>query len=147
MNIAFHIMILGAALAIAGCAKKSNVQDAKLEALAGEFQSAMNGKDMISSSFGICRHLDQKLAKLEELVKADLADAESLDKFNKASVLWHKYREAEAEFCADLYRGGTMQPVVRNCAYSSLTQDRTDQLLELSSEMIYREDGQGGWIE
>ena len=147
MNIVLRMMILGVALALAGCARESNPTDATLEKLEAEFQAAEKGADMISSSYSICRHLDQKLAKLEELVKADLADKESLDKFNEAAVLWRKYREAEAEFCADLYRGGTMQPVVRNCVYSSLTQDRIDQLLGLSPEMIYREDGEGGWVE
>lgn len=139
-------MFLLTLMTVGACSRESEQKDSKLVALQAEMNAAVTQSDMNSISFRISQHLDQKLAKLEDLVRKDL-DPGQLALFNKAATQWREYRETQADFSGDIYRGGSILPLILNGALSALTEERIRGLLVLSPEMIYREDGVGGWVE
>ncbi|WP_417613972.1 lysozyme inhibitor LprI family protein [Oceanisphaera sp.] len=51
-----------------------------------------------------------------------------------AQRAWLKYRDADAEFKAGAYRGGSIQPLIYSQALIELTEYRTRQLSELYRE-------------
>lgn len=141
-------LVVLAALLLAGCARESPPSDAKLAALRARLDAAQTQADMNGLSAEISQHQDRKLAKLEERVRNDLHDEELKAELDKASALWREYRHVQAEFEGDMYRGGSVQPLVRNEAFTRLTEERIAALISaMGPEQIYREDGQGGWLK
>ena len=104
-----------AALLLAGCARESPPSDAKLAALRARLNAAQTQADMNELSAEISQHQDRKLAKLEELIRSDLHDAELESALDKAAALWREYREAQAEFAYNLYRDGRMRGLIGRC--------------------------------
>ena len=136
-----------AALLFSGCARESPPPDAKLAALQARLDAAQTQTDMNMISAEIAQHQDRKLAKLEELVRSDLHDAELESALDKAAALWREYREAQAEFAYNLYRDGSMRGLIYNSAFAKLTEDRIQDLQNLRPDPKYSEDRQGGWVE
>ncbi|QDV29841.1 hypothetical protein Spb1_17590 [Planctopirus ephydatiae] len=101
--------------------------DAKLRDLEAHLQSALTQIEMNIASGQIAEYLDKKLVEKERDVAKDL-DPEALRLFSEASKLWRDYRSAQTTFEADLYRGGSIRPLVHNRTYSRLTQERLSAL-------------------
>jgi uncharacterized protein YecT (DUF1311 family) len=121
--------------------------DRKLAVLKAELDTATTQLDMTQKSHAISQHLDQKLTKLEALVRKDLSDPDSRALFDKAAALWREYREAQAEFAYSVYRDGSMRGLVYNSAFAGRTEDRIKDLQNPCPDPKYTEDGQGGWTE
>ena len=64
----------------------------------------------------------------KSLVKKLGDDKSSVRRLRAAQRAWLVYRDAEAEFVADQYDGGTMKPMVHSSALEGVTRKRTDQL-------------------
>ncbi len=61
----------------------------------------------------------QLVAKLNEEEKAQLKEAQTA---------WLKYRDANCEFVADQYKGGSMRPMIAAICLAEMTQHRTTEL-------------------
>lgn len=110
-------------------------QLAKLEAA---LDSARTQTDMNLKSRDLGLYLDAKLSVLEERIKKDL-DSESLKLFVAASNIWKKYRDAQVLSEGDVFRDGSIQPLIHNSVYIRLTKERLAALYELNPEGKYRE--------
>lgn len=61
----------------------------------------------------------QLVAKLDEEEKAQLKEAQNA---------WLKYRDANCDFVADQYKGGTMRPMIYAGCLEDVTKKRTTEL-------------------
>ena len=61
----------------------------------------------------------QLVAKLDDEEKAQLKEVETA---------WLKYRDANCDFVADQYKGGTMRPMVYAICLGDMTRNRTTEL-------------------
>src|SRR5437588_4519303 len=61
----------------------------------------------------------QLVSKLEDEDKAQLKEVESA---------WLKYRDANCEFVADQYKGGTIRPMISAMCLADMTNNRTAEL-------------------
>lgn len=61
----------------------------------------------------------QMVAKLDEEEKAQLKEAQNA---------WLKYRDANCDFVADQYKGGTMRPMIYAGCLEDVTKKRTTEL-------------------
>jgi uncharacterized protein YecT (DUF1311 family) len=61
----------------------------------------------------------QLVAKLDEGEKTQLKDVESA---------WLKYRDANCDFVADQYKGGTIRPMIDAICLTDMTKNRTAEL-------------------
>lgn len=79
---------------------------------------------------------DAKLnaAYREFTAKLDQAEAAQL---KAAQLAWLKFRDANCEFVADQYKGGTMRPMIAGICLTEVTNART---AELKAQMKERED-------
>jgi uncharacterized protein YecT (DUF1311 family) len=87
-----------------------------------------------------CAGLDLKKADDElnavygKLLKT--LDPEGQRRLKESQRAWIKFRDSDAEFRADLNRGGTMEPLARTTTKTELTAQRAK---ELKSELELRE--------
>jgi len=75
---------------------------------------------------------------LEERIKKDL-DGEALALFVTASEKWRNYRMAETKAERDIYRGGSIQPLIHNQVFSRITEERLGALQDWDPEGKYKE--------
>ena len=61
----------------------------------------------------------QFMAKLDDEEKAQLKEAETA---------WLKYRDANCDFVADQYKGGSMRPMIHGLCLADVTRNRTTEL-------------------
>ena len=61
----------------------------------------------------------QLITKLDEQEKAQLKEAQTA---------WLKYRDANCEFVADQYRGGTIRPMIHGLCLAEMTRNRTSEI-------------------
>jgi uncharacterized protein YecT (DUF1311 family) len=110
--------------------------DEELTKLEASLAEAMTQTDMTLRSGAIAQHLDERLVRVEGRIAADLEpDARAL--FQKAARLWREYRSAQVDFEGDLYRGGSIQPLIHNRTFIRLTKERLDALRTLGAEGEY----------
>ena len=97
----------------------------------GRLQKAMKSADtqleLNVASAGLADYWDRALVKEEARVLAS-CDAERAALFRNAQKSWREFRQAETELQGDEYRGGSIQPLIRNSAYASLTEHRVKVL-------------------
>jgi uncharacterized protein YecT (DUF1311 family) len=55
-------------------------------------------------------------------------DSIGRERLNKAQAAWILFRDANADFMADVARGGTLAPVIRTTALADMTEARTKEL-------------------
>jgi uncharacterized protein YecT (DUF1311 family) len=101
--------------------------------------AAFTHTDMNLKSGEIAEYLDRKLIRLEERIKKDL-DKEALTLFVEASLKWRTYRDAQINSEGDVYRGGSMLPLIRSQAFIRLTNERLAALQKLNPEGKYKAD-------
>ena len=70
---------------------------------------------------------DVQMEKICVEIRA-LLDAEGRAKFDVAQTAWLAFRKAEAESCADFYRGGSMAPMIYSKSLTDSTESRIRQL-------------------
>ncbi len=55
-------------------------------------------------------------------------DSIGRERLNKAQAAWILFRDANADFMADVARGGTLAPVIRKTVLADMTEARTKEL-------------------
>jgi uncharacterized protein YecT (DUF1311 family) len=93
-------------------------------------QAEMNmcwGKEYRAADARLNETYRQFMAKLNDEEKAQL---------KKAQLAWIPYRDANCEFVADQYKGGTMRPMIAAICLAETTNNRTT---ELKAQMKERE--------
>lgn len=73
------------------------------------------------------RKLDQKLKNIIEDIEVYL-DADEAKAFRRAQASWETFRDQHAAFVADLFAGGSMQPLWYITSVDTATRDRIDEL-------------------
>lgn len=57
-----------------------------------------------------------------------ILDDEEKSQLKEAQMAWLKYRDANCEFVADQYKGGTIRPMIHAVCLGNMTQNRTTEL-------------------
>ena len=70
---------------------------------------------------------DAKLNQVYRQFTAKLDDEEKIQ-LKTAQTAWLKYRDANCEFVADQYKGGTMRPMIAAICLADVTDNRTKEL-------------------
>ena len=71
---------------------------------------------------------DAELNSTYAALLAKLPDAESKRKLKESQRAWIAFRDAEAAFAADQFRGGSAAPVLRSTSMAETTEQRIKQL-------------------
>jgi uncharacterized protein YecT (DUF1311 family) len=71
---------------------------------------------------------DAELNSTYAALMAKLPDAESKRKLKESQRAWIAFRDAEAAFAADQFRGGSAAPVLRWTSMTETTEERIKQL-------------------
>ncbi|HEU0049807.1 MAG TPA: lysozyme inhibitor LprI family protein [Nitrososphaera sp.] len=72
--------------------------------------------------------VDAELNKIYQSLLAKLADTEAKNKLRESQRAWIAFRDAEAAFAADQFRGGSAAPVLRWTSMTETTEQRIKQL-------------------
>jgi uncharacterized protein YecT (DUF1311 family) len=72
--------------------------------------------------------VDAELNKIYQSLLAKLADTEAKNKLRESQRAWTAFRDAEAAFAADQFRGGSAAPVLRWTSMTETTEQRIKQL-------------------
>ena len=105
----------------------------ELARLQRTLDSAAGQMDMNRASGELAKYWDRELAKTEaEILSA--CDSQHAKLFQDAQKSWRDFRSAETKFRGDAYRGGSVQPLMHNSTYASLTEQRVKALRTLSGE-------------
>ena len=78
---------------------------------------------------------DAELNRVYKIVMSALDDDEQKSLLRKAQLAWLQYRDANAEYQADLYRGGSIAPQIKLQCLADMTKARTAEL-----KLTYDED-------
>jgi uncharacterized protein YecT (DUF1311 family) len=70
---------------------------------------------------------DTKLNQVYRQLRSMLDDEEKLE-LKKAQTAWLKYRDANCEFAANQYKGGSMRPMIYAICLAQMTENRTTEL-------------------
>lgn len=85
-------------------------------------QAAMNicwGKEYKAADARLNEAYKQLAAKLNDEEKAELKNAQ---------LAWLKYRDANCDFVADQYKGGSMRPMIAAICLADVTNNRATEL-------------------
>ena len=105
-------------------------QEKKDPCAAAQSQAEMSmcwGKEYKAADTRLNEAFRQFMTKLNDEEKAQL---------KKAQLAWITYRDANCEFVADQYKGGTMRPMIAAMCLADVTNARVN---ELQSQMKDRE--------
>ena len=109
------ILIMSVAAHAQGPAKNEPCADA-------QSQAEMNicwGKEYKAADATLNQVYRQLFAKLDDEQKAQLKNAQTA---------WLKYRDANCEFVADQYKGGSMRPMIAAICLADITSNRSTEL-------------------
>lgn len=141
------VMVVGIAISMCSSSAKGENEDKVLEGMRAELQSGITGSDKVEKHEEIVRHLERKLGLLEDMVRMDLGESYSIDAFNEAARLWREYRDAQSFFEGQMYPDEYVRRQIQCGAVEQLTKARMARLITaMGPEILYWEDGQGGWI-
>ena len=70
---------------------------------------------------------DTRLNRVYRQLLSMLGDEEKLE-LKKAQTAWLKYRDANCEFAANQYKGGSMRPMIYAICLAEMTENRTTEL-------------------
>jgi uncharacterized protein YecT (DUF1311 family) len=110
--------------------------DKKLGELEKKFKTAKTQSELNITSYKLSQHWDEKLKELQKKVKVKL-NKESLVLFINSSKSWQTYRAAQVKFAGNLYKGGSIQPLIHNTTHMGITKTRI-QLLKVTLEELNR---------
>jgi uncharacterized protein YecT (DUF1311 family) len=99
----------------------------ELQRLTAALDAAESQTDMNLASKKISEFWDAKLTSVENRIEEKL-DKQQQKRFSAASGLWRRYRTDEVKFHADVFSGGSTQPLIANESYSQITQLRVAEL-------------------
>src|ERR1041384_7648352 len=106
-------------LSVATCPGEQQKKDPCADA---QSQAEMNmcwGKEYKAADAKLNKTYQDLMSKLDESEKVQLKNAQ---------LAWLKYRDANCEFVADQYKGGTMRPMIAAICLADVTDNRTKEL-------------------
>ena len=120
--------------------KRSAVLFALVAAMLTLAAPAMFGQTQLELNMQAQKEAEKSDAALNAAYKEllGLLDAEATEKLRVSQRAWVKFRDGECAFEADLYRGGSMAPMIYSSCFKSLTDARTLQLKVTIKEMKAR---------
>jgi uncharacterized protein YecT (DUF1311 family) len=124
------LTISGLVVLILSVAMLGQNQDKKDPCADAQSQAEMTmcwGKEYKATDAKLNKTYQDFMSKLDESEKAQLKTAQ---------LAWLKYRDANCEFVADQYKGGTMRPMIAAICLADVTNNRT---IELKAQMKERE--------
>jgi uncharacterized protein YecT (DUF1311 family) len=127
MKLVFLVLTLALSTSAVPIAQNQNKKDPCADA---QSQAEMNmcwGKEYKAADARLNEAYRQFMAKLNDEEKAQL---------KKAQLAWITYRDANCDFVADEYKGGTMRPMIAAICLAETTNNRTT---ELKAQMKERE--------
>ena len=126
-----RLLITSAFIALTLCANSfAQNRDKKDPCAHAQSQAEMTmcwGKEYKAADARINEAFRRFMAKLNDEEKAQL---------KKAQLAWITYRDANCDFVADQYKGGTMRPMIAAICLAETTNNRTT---ELKAQMKERE--------
>jgi len=126
-----RLLITSAFIALTLCVNSfAQNRDKKDPCADAQSQAEMNmcwGKEYKAADARLNEAYRQFMAKLNDEEKAQL---------KKAQLAWITYRDANCDFVADEYKGGTMRPMIAAICLAETTNNRTT---ELKAQMKERE--------
>ena len=93
----------------------------------GRCPNALSQPEMTECAYKEYRAANAELNK-EYAQLVSTLDAEEKSQLKEVQLIWIKYRDANCEFVADRFKGGTMRPMVLAFCLAELTSQRTVQL-------------------
>jgi uncharacterized protein YecT (DUF1311 family) len=120
MRIVVYLLIVAGCVGVTACRSTTGKSSTQLE---------MNEQAAAES-----RQADVQMEKVCAEIRAQL-DAGGCAKFDAAQTAWLAFRKAEAESCADFYRGGSIMPWVYCQSLTDSTKRRISQLQAELSEL------------
>lgn len=129
MNLRLGITLTFLLIAVASCPAK----DAEWERMEKQLLDAVSQAEMNRLSEEMTEYIDRKLEKVEAKVLSDL-DEQSTKLFHAAAKVWREFRLAESSFEGDLFREGSVHPLIRNRAFIRITQQRISDLSNLGED-------------
>jgi len=94
-------------------------------------QNTVQMRDCASKQY---QEADAELNRTYKKVMSALDDNEQKALLQKAQKAWLQYRDAYADFKADLYRGGTIAPQIKLICLTDITKARSLELLRTYNE-------------
>src|ERR1044071_5867242 len=116
--IAFVVLVLALMLPSFAVAQRKKPQPCANAQSQGEMNVCW-GNEYKKADVVLNQIYRQLLAKLDEDEKAELKEAQTA---------WLKYRDANCDFVADQYKGGTMRPMIHAICLADVTNNRTAEL-------------------
>ena len=101
---------------------------AALVALPTSYANAQTQAEMNRQAAKDLKEADTELNSTYAALMAKLPDAESKRKLKESQRAWIAFRDAEAAFAADQFRGGSAAPVLRLTSMTETTEQRIKQL-------------------
>lgn len=117
-------------VAQAGIAEDPEVVSLKEKVEAAEDQTKLN---LLSKQ--LCDLLDARMKVLEDAIRKKL-DGDAVALFDKSAEAWRSYRSSQVKLEGSFYEGGSIQPLVHNQAYSTLTETHIDELTRFKDESL-----------
>jgi uncharacterized protein YecT (DUF1311 family) len=118
-------------LFLAFALQAAETPEQELARLQKALSSAMTQWDMNETSGELAKFWDRALEREEAKIVAS-SDAEHVKLFSTAQKSWREYRLAETKHQGDSYRGGSIQPMILNIAFASITAQRVKELRSMS---------------
>ena len=116
-------LLTGSILVVLILALAILAQDQKKDPCAdAQSQGEMNicwGKEYKAADTKLNKTYQDFMSKLDEAEKAQLKNAQ---------LAWLKYRDANCEFVADQYKGGSMRPMIAAMCLADVTNARANEL-------------------
>ena len=103
----------------------------ELTRLQRAMNSAMTQSAMNEASDALAKYWDRALEKEEAKILASCG-AEHAKLFRSAQKSWREYRLAETKLQDDSWRGGSIQPLIHNSTFASITEQRVKELRTMS---------------
>lgn len=108
-------------------------QRSELKRLQAALRAAPTQTDLNLTSKALADYWSVELIKVEGKLRKTLAP-EALSLFQKATDAWREYRSIQTDFEGDEYRGGSIQPLIRNKVFAALTERRVRDPEQLCKE-------------
>jgi uncharacterized protein YecT (DUF1311 family) len=130
--IMIRLLICGLIL-VSTAGPATSADRAELKKLPSALDAARTQTDMNVASGALADYWDKELRRTERNIEKKL-DARALALFQKTKRAWREYRSTQVVFEGDFYRGGSIQPLIRNTVFVSLTERRVKDLEKLYHE-------------
>lgn len=126
-------LLLSLLFLVSTAAPAQPAERVELKKLQAALDAARTQTGMNLASGALADYWDKELLTIERKIEKKL-DARAVTLFQKTKRAWRTYRSTQVTFEGDFYRGGSIQPLIENTIFTSLTGRRVKDL-----EQFYKE--------